>query len=63
MLFKNLPQLPQKRHTAVNCRKTGVLQYFLLQSSFSKFKRRNPEKFSSLTNRVLEDLTEFEKSS
>ena len=27
---------------------------------FEQFKRRNPEKFNSLTNRVLADLAEFE---
>jgi hypothetical protein len=29
---------------------------------FEQFKRRNPEKFNSLTNRVLADLAEFEKA-
>jgi hypothetical protein len=29
---------------------------------FEQFKRRNPEEFNSLTNRVLADLAEFEKA-
>jgi hypothetical protein len=29
---------------------------------FEQFKRRNPEKFNSLTNRVLADLAEFDKA-
>ena len=29
---------------------------------FEQFKRRNPEKFNNLTNRVLVDLVEFEKA-
>ncbi|HLN44632.1 MAG TPA: hypothetical protein VK209_02895 [Candidatus Sulfotelmatobacter sp.] len=29
---------------------------------FGQLKRRNPEKFSSLTNRVLVDLAELEKA-
>lgn len=29
---------------------------------FEQFKRRNPEKFNSLTNSVLADLAEFEKA-
>lgn len=29
---------------------------------FEQFKRRNPEKFNSLTNRVIADLAEFEKA-
>jgi len=56
---RKLPSLLLDKNTNTP---NGWKEFMRYRYHFEQFKRRNPEKFNSLTNRVLADLAEFEKA-
>jgi hypothetical protein len=42
--------------------KEGHNEFFRTRRRLSKFKKHNPERFNTLTNKVIADLNELEKA-
>jgi len=57
---RKLPSLIAGNCSSRNKKSWNAYKRYLYK--FSQFKKRNPEKFNTLTNKVIVDLTELDKA-